>query len=69
MTGKIQVQKYTEHEDGSATIVFDCDDEAKNALIAEGLLSLLEKAIDVHNESYNVLLKEAEQMEFDFKDD
>jgi ribosome biogenesis SPOUT family RNA methylase Rps3 len=53
MTGKIVIQQVTEHEDGSATVVFDCDDEAKQALISEGLLSLIEKAINKHNEEYN----------------
>ena len=53
MVGIIDIQDYTEHEDGSATIVFECNDEAKKALISEGLLSLLEKAVDKHNEEYN----------------
>jgi ribosome biogenesis SPOUT family RNA methylase Rps3 len=50
MVGKIEVQEVTEHEDGSATVVFDCDDESKKALINEGLLSLLTKAVDKDNE-------------------
>lgn len=53
MTGMIDIQEVTEHEDGSATIVFECDDQAKKALIGEGLLSLLDKAVDKHNEEYN----------------
>ena len=53
MIAMIQVKEYIENEDGSATIVFDCDDQAKKALIGEGLLSLLEKAVDKHNEEYN----------------
>ncbi len=53
MVGKIEVQKVVEHENGSATVVFDCDDEATKALISEGLLSLLTKAVDKHNEEYD----------------
>lgn len=53
MTGKIVVQEVKEHEDGSATVVFECDEAAKQALISEGLLSLIEKAIDKHNDEYN----------------
>ena len=53
MTGKIVVQKVTEHKDGSATIVFECDKAAKQALISEGLLSLIEKAIDKNNDEYD----------------
>lgn len=52
MVGKIDIKEVIEHEDGSATVVFECDDEAKQALISEGLLSLLEKAVDKHNEEY-----------------
>jgi hypothetical protein len=43
MVGQINVETVEEHEDGSATVVFECDDEAKKALINEGLLSLLGK--------------------------
>lgn len=53
MTGKIDIQKIVEHEDGSATVVFVCNEEAKQALISEGLLSLLEKAVDKHNDEYD----------------
>ena len=53
MTGMIDVKEVIEHEDGSATVVFECDDEARQALISEGLLSLLEKAVDKHNKEYN----------------
>jgi hypothetical protein len=45
MTGHITVEKVEEHEDGSATVVFECDDEAKKQLINEGLISLLEKSV------------------------
>jgi hypothetical protein len=53
MVGKIEVQKVVEHENGSATVVFDCDDESRKALINEGLLSLITKAVDKHNEEYD----------------
>lgn len=59
MVGIIDIQDYTEHEDGSATIVFECNDEAKKALINEGLISLLEKAIDKHHEEYELMKGES----------
>jgi len=37
MSGIIDVQEVKEHEDGSATVVFECNEEAKQALINEGL--------------------------------
>jgi len=45
--GKITVESIEEHEDGSATVVFECDDDAKKQLINEGLISLLTKAVDM----------------------
>lgn len=45
MVGHITVEKIEEHEDGSATVVFECDDEAKKQLIEEGLISLLKKSV------------------------
>ena len=57
----IVVQTVTEHEDGSATVVFECDDEAKQALINEGLLSLLTKVLDKDNEEYDWQTKEKEK--------
>lgn len=45
MVGHITVEKVEEHEDGSATVVFECDDAAKKQLINEGLISLLEKSV------------------------
>jgi hypothetical protein len=55
MVGHITVEKIEEHEDGSATVVFECDDEAKKALINEGLISLLEKAVDKHKDEYSYM--------------
>lgn len=55
MVGKIDIQKVTEHEDGSATVVFECDDESKQALINEGLISLLEKAVSKHHPEYQAM--------------
>ena len=43
--GKITVESIEEHEDGSATVVFECDDDAKKQLINEGLISVLTKAV------------------------
>ena len=55
MTGMIDIKDVVEHEDGSATVVFECNDEAKKALISEGLLSLLEKAISKHHPEYEAM--------------
>ena len=52
MVGKIGIKDYVEHKDGSATLTFECDDEAKKALINEGLISLLEKAVSEHHPEY-----------------
>ena len=52
MTGVIDVKDVVDHPDGSATIIFECDEEAKKALINEGLISLLEKAVSEHNPEY-----------------
>ena len=52
MKSIIDVQEVKEHEDGSATVVFDCNEEARKLLINEGLLSLLTKAVDKFNEEY-----------------
>ena len=53
MVGKIVIQEVMEHEDGSATVTFECDNETKEALISEGILSLITKAVDKYNEDYN----------------
>ena len=51
MVGKIDIKDVVDHPDGSATIIFECDEEAKKALINEGLISLLEKAVsELHPE-------------------
>ena len=63
MVGMISVETVEEHEDGSATIVFECDDEAKKALINEGLISLLEKAVDKHNDEYSYITPEEEKQD------
>ena len=52
MVGQINVETVEEHDDGSATVVFECDDEAKKALINEGLISLLEKATSERHPGY-----------------
>ena len=53
MVGKIVIEELIEHEDGSATVTFECDEAARQALISEGILSLLTKAVDEHNKDYN----------------
>ena len=50
--GVINVETVEEHDDGSATVVFECDDEAKKALINEGLISLLEKTVSEQHPEY-----------------
>ena len=65
MIAMIQVKEYIENEDGSATIVFDCDHNGRELLIGQGLLSLLEKAIN-KEDGYDVA--NPNQLEFDFDD-
>ena len=60
MTGKIVIQEVMEHENGSATVTFECDNEAKEALISEGILSLITKAVDKYNEDYSWMKGEVE---------
>jgi len=50
--GVIKVTKLEENEDGSANLEIETDPEATRMLIEEGLLSLLEKAIDKENKEY-----------------
>ena len=52
MVGKIDIKDVVDHPDGSATVIFECDEEARKALINEGLISLLEKAISEHHLEY-----------------
>lgn len=52
MAGVINVETVEEHDDGSATVVFECDDEAKKVLINEGLISLLEKTVSERHPEY-----------------
>ena len=55
MTGIIDIKDVVDHPDGSATIIFECDEEAKKALINEGLISLLEKAVSEHHPEYKAM--------------
>ena len=43
--GTIEVKDYVEHEDGSATLVVDTDQDATKLLVGIGLRRLLEMAI------------------------
>jgi hypothetical protein len=43
---KIEVSNYKEHEDGSASMQLDTDDEATKFLVQEGFTSLIKKAIE-----------------------
>ncbi len=47
--GTIKVTDYVEHEDGSATIVVDTDDDATRLLVEVGLYRLLEMAAKNEN--------------------
>lgn len=42
----IRITGYEEHEDGSATMQFECSFYVKNALIEAGMLSLIKKHLD-----------------------
>ena len=50
---KIEVKEYTEHEDGSATLIIECSSEASRLLINEGLIALLSKTVDPRNTEYD----------------
>ena len=65
MVGTIDIQDYIEHEDGSATITFDCDAKTRELLTGLGLVSLLEKAVN-KEDRYDVA--NPNQLEFDFDD-
>ena len=41
----IKIAKYEEHEDGSATVEFECSKEAVETLVQQGLVRLLENTI------------------------
>jgi hypothetical protein len=41
VNGKIELQTLIEHADGSATMSFTCDDDARTGLVKVGLVSLL----------------------------
>ena len=65
MVGTIDIQDYIEHEDGSATVTFDCDIKTRELLVGLGLVSLLEKAVN-KEDGYDVA--NSNQLEFDFDD-
>ena len=53
--GKIDIQKVVEHEDGKTTVTYECDEETKIALMNEGFISLLEKAVSKHHPEYEAM--------------
>ena len=61
MVGKIDVKDVVDHPDGSATVIFECDEEARKALINEGLISLLEKAVSEQHPEYKATEGEGRQ--------
>lgn len=62
MVGMIDIQDYIEHEDGSATLTFDCDAKTRKLLVGLGLVSLLEKAVN-EEDGYDV--SDLNQLELD----
>jgi hypothetical protein len=50
----IVVSNLVENEDGSATMTIDTTREATEFLVQEGLVSVLEKAIDKENTDYSI---------------
>ena len=49
---KIELVDMVENEDGSCTVTLDMDKEAKDFLVGQGFISILEKAIDQENKKY-----------------
>ena len=45
----IVVTEVTEHEDGSATLQIDMDNEAVKALLQSALLDAIKKGLEIHN--------------------
>ncbi len=41
----IKIAKYEEHEDGSATVEFECSSEAIETLVQQGFVRILENTI------------------------
>lgn len=54
MVGKIVISEYVSHEDGGATVSFECDEKAKSLLVEEGLNSLINKLLDETNAEYEI---------------
>jgi len=48
MSGKVTVIDYVENEDGSAKVVFECDETAKQLLISEGLSAVIQRTLETH---------------------
>ena len=49
----IIVTKVTEHEDGSATLEIDMDNEALTALLQSALLDTIKKGLEIHKKGEN----------------
>lgn len=43
---KIEIENIIEHENGDATISFECDKEALEVLVSQGMMRILEKEIE-----------------------
>lgn len=51
---RIEVVDMVENDDGSCIVTLDMDKEAKEFLVGQGFISILEKAIDQENKKYLV---------------
>ena len=48
---KIEIVKITEHEDGSATVIFDMCPDAQGALLELGIITAIRNGIEENNVS------------------
>lgn len=53
MSDKIEILNIVENKDGSLTIDFACDEETRKFFIGQGLLRIIEHAIEKYEEEYN----------------
>jgi len=53
VSDKIEILNIVENKDGSLTIDFACDEETQKFFIGQGLLRVIEHAIEKYEEEYN----------------
>jgi ribosome biogenesis SPOUT family RNA methylase Rps3 len=51
---KLEVTEYIEHDDGSATMHVDMDDDAKRIMIAEGLVAVLKRSLQYLEDEFDL---------------